>query len=111
MEINNNLNILLLMIGIIFSLGIFTFIMGVIVLVTRAMGKDMRSIATQTTRLAQKGITENIPGLVGNASALLNELQQLVKTATGIGLFLITLGAGMMAIAYWLFSKYFEIAL
>jgi hypothetical protein len=103
-------NIVLLMIAAIFGLGMFSFIMGIIVLVTKAMGKDVRNLATQTTKLAQKGIAEEITGLVGNASALMTALQQMVKTVTGIGLFLIILGITLMGTSYWLFFKYFEIS-
>jgi len=106
----NHWNVLFLMVATIFGLGVFTFVMGIIVLVTRAMGKDVRTLATQTTRLAQKGIAEEVSGLVGNASALMSTLQQMVKTATGIGLFLILLGITMMTTAYWLFFQYFEIS-
>jgi hypothetical protein len=106
----NQWNIILLMIATIFGLGMFSFIMGIIVLVTKAMGKDVRNLATQTAKLAQKGIAEEITGLVGNASALMTALQQMVKTVTGIGLFLILLGITLMAIAYWLFFRYFEIS-
>jgi hypothetical protein len=106
----NQWNIILLMIATIFGLGMFSFIMGIIVLVTKAMGKDVRNLATQTAKLAQKGIAEEVSGLVGNASALMTALQQMVKTVTGIGLFLILLGITLMAIAYWLFFRYFEIS-
>jgi hypothetical protein len=106
----NHWDVLFLMVVTIFGLGMFTFIMGIIVLVTRAMGKDVRSLAAQTTRLAQKGIAEDVTGLVGNASALMTALQQMVKTATGIGLFLILLGISLMATSYWLFFQYFEIS-
>ncbi|MGD8458155.1 MAG: hypothetical protein PVF83_17395 [Anaerolineales bacterium] len=106
----NQWNIILLMIATIFGLGIFSFVMGIIVLVTKAMGKDVQKLATQTAKLAQKGITDDITGLVGNASALMTALQEMVKTVTGIGLFLIVLGITLMAIAYWLFFKFFEIS-
>jgi hypothetical protein len=106
----NQWNIILLMIATIFGLGMFSFIMGIIVLVSKAMGKDVRNLATQTAKLAQKGIAEEVTGLVGNASALMTALQQMVKTVTGIGLFLVLLGVGLMGTSYWLFFKYFEIS-
>ena len=106
----NQWNIILLMVVTVFGLGIFSFIMGIIVLVTRAMGKDVRSLAAQTKLLAEKGIAEDVTGLVGNASALMTTLEQMVRTATGIGLFLILLGIGLMGTSYWLFFNYFEIS-
>jgi hypothetical protein len=40
--------------------------------------------------------------LVGSASALLTGVQQLVKTAAGVGIFLTTLGLALMAGGYWI---------
>jgi hypothetical protein len=105
METLSMQDILIIMAGSLFILGITTFSMGLFVMVARAMGRDIRTIANQTSRLAQKGITENITGLVGNISALLNATRQLVRTAAGIGIFLTFMGLFLIGIAYWLFLQ------
>lgn len=97
------IHILLIVDGTIFLLGIIVFIVGLIILTTKAMGREMQSLATATSKLAQKGIAEDIGGLVGNASALMNALQQMVKTATGIGVFLILLGTFFILSSVWIF--------
>jgi hypothetical protein len=74
--------------------------MGIFVLVARAMGRDMRTLSAQTQKLAQKGLAEEIPGLVGNASTLMQAMHDLVRTAAGIGIFLNFVGAGLMWAAY-----------
>jgi hypothetical protein len=38
---------------------------------------------------------------VGNASALLDGVSNLTKTAAGVGIFLTAIGLGMMAAGYW----------
>jgi hypothetical protein len=85
-----------------FLLGTGTFIAGIIVLLYRAAGRQVQTLAKQTTRIAQKGVTEDIAGLVGNASSLLDSLNQLMKTTTGIGVFLSILGLLMVVAAGWL---------
>jgi len=62
----------------------------------RAAGKDVHTLATQTTRLAQKGLAEQVAGLVGNASALLEAVNKLVRTTAGVGVFLTVLGLLLM---------------
>jgi len=52
--------------------------------------------------LAQKGIAEDVAGLVGNASSLLSATNELVRTSAGIGVFLAVLGVVLMAAATWL---------
>jgi hypothetical protein len=76
-------NLQLIMLIFMFILGSLTFIIGVAILVTGAWRRDLRSITSQTARLAQKGIAEEVSGLIGNAAALLDTLNGMVKTAQG----------------------------
>ncbi len=95
---------LIMLIGM-FVLGFITFIIGVTILVKRTWGREIRSVTAQTTRLAQKGLADEISGLVGNASSLLNTLNDMVRTATGVGIFLTISGALLMSITSWLVMK------
>jgi hypothetical protein len=88
-----------------FVLGLVTFISGVVILVSGSFSRDISAIASQTTRLAQKGMAEEIAGLVGNASSLLNALNGMVHTRAGIGVFLTLTGIVLMGISYWLILK------
>jgi len=81
----------------ILGLGLLTFILGVIIILVKVMGKATSTIAAETTKLAQKGITEDISGLVGNASTMLDSLKGFVQTAAGMGIFLVMIGILMMA--------------
>jgi len=95
-------DLLLIVIIVPFVLGMISTVTGIILLVTRAMGSDIRTLAVQTTRLAQKGLAEDVAGLVGNASALLDAVNQLVITSAGVGVFLTLFGLMLMTIAGWL---------
>jgi len=83
-------------------LGTVSLGAGIYILFRKVMGDELKIIATQTTRLAQKGIAEEITGLVGNASALLEALNALVKTTTGVGVFLTLIGFILLVVAYYL---------
>ena len=85
-----------------FLLGMLTFVTGVFILAMNTMRQDIREITGQTSRLAQKGLAEELSGLVGNASTLLAALNDMVRTAAGIGIFLSLLGLALMALAAWL---------
>ncbi len=89
MEIND-----LLLIVSLFLMGIGTvsFFSGLIVILSKIMGGSVAKIAAETKKIVQKGIAEEVAGLVGNASILLNSINDLVKTATGVGVFLIITG-------------------
>ncbi|MBA3075446.1 MAG: hypothetical protein FP831_17740 [Anaerolineae bacterium] len=82
--------------------GIVMLGIGVYTLIGKLMGKELRTIADQTAKLAQKGITEEISGLVGNARTLIEALNSMVKTTAGIGILLLMLGIILLAAAYGL---------
>ncbi|MBE9475113.1 MAG: hypothetical protein IMY85_09505 [Chloroflexi bacterium] len=95
---------LLMVIGL-FLLGAITLLIGILLLVTRSAGKEVRTLAAQTAQLAKKGIAEDVAGLVGNASNLLSATNDLVRTSAGIGVFLTILGFLLMTAATWLVLK------
>lgn len=87
---------------VLFALGIIVMIISIFILTRQAIGRNIQTIAAQTTKLAEKGITENIAGLVGNASALINALHDLSKSNTGIGVFMVLLGITLLTTAYFI---------
>ena len=98
----NNLNlpdILLAMTLSLFLIGSVTFVAGVLILLTRSMGRDVREITNHTRKLAQKGLAQDMSGLVGNASSLLTATTEMVRTTAGLGVLLLFLGSIQLAAA------------
>ena len=95
-------DLLLTISAVLFLLGIVTIGAGVVILVTKVMGGDIKLITDQASALTQKGITEDVTGLVGNASKLIDSLNDLVRTASGVGIFLVIIGFVLMMTAYYL---------
>lgn len=87
---------------VLFLLGVIVLAISIFILTRQAIGRDIQTIATQTTKLAEKGISENIAGLVGNASSLINALHDLSKSNAGIGVFLVFLAIAMLTTAYFI---------
>ena len=94
--------ILLYMAIALFAFGLITLCVGIFILVSRSMGKEVAAIASQTAKLAEKGLTEDVSGLVGNASGLMDALNSMVRTAAGIGVFLVFIGLILMGAAFYL---------
>ena len=95
-------DLLLTISACIFVIGIVSIGAGVLILVSRVMGDDLRLITSQTAQLVQKGISEEVTGLVGNASQLIDSLNNLVKTSSGVGFFLVLTGLLLIFTAYYL---------
>lgn len=85
-----------------FILGVLCIIAGIVVLVSRVIGNDITSLTREATGLGQKGIAEDIAGLVGNASALVESINQLIRTSSGVGVFLILMGFVLAVSSYLL---------
>lgn len=100
---------MLLMAITLFFLGLVGVIIGITILVTRTASQEVRTLATQTTRLAQKGLSDDIVGLVGNTSVLLDALNALVRTTAGIGVFITIVGLLMMVASGWLAYQLYSI--
>jgi hypothetical protein len=97
--------------AMLFLLGMVAFVVGLLILALRTAGSDVKTLATQTARLAQKGLAEDVAGLVGNASSLLDSLNQLVRTTRGVGIFLALLGMLLMGLACWFAVQIFQVPL
>lgn len=100
--LENNVQIVITIAGIIFLLGIICVVISIIILARQAMNKNIRTIAESTSKLAQKGLADGVSGLVGNASMLLSSLNDLTQSNTGIGIFFVFLGLVLLAVAYFL---------
>jgi hypothetical protein len=80
-----------------------------LVLALRASSSDVKTLAIQTSRIAQKGMMEEMSGLVGNASDLMDAMNQLVRTTRGIGIFLTLLGLALMGVAAWISVQVYRV--
>jgi hypothetical protein len=98
--------ILLVMDAALFALGFIMVLFGLAILAKKAFGAEVQNLAATTSKLAQKGLADDIAGLVGNASALMNALQEMVKTARGIGMFLILTGGIFIAASLLLLVEF-----
>ena len=88
--------ILLWMAVISFIAGVITLLGGILILLVRVSGRDVRSLSNQTAQMAQKSLAEDLAGVIGNASTLMDSMNQLIRTAAGIGVFLSCLGLTLM---------------
>ncbi len=84
-----------------FLMGSGCLVTGIIILVGRGYAKELRMLAAQSVRLGQKGIAQEVTGLVSSAADLIASINELVRTASGIGVFLVILGLVLIIAAYW----------
>ena len=95
----------ILIAGTVFVLGCLCILLGAFVLISRGYSREVKALAANTARLGQKGLSEEVSGLVNSASTLVAALNELVRSANGVGLFLMTLGLMMLGAAYWIITE------
>lgn len=101
-------NLVFFIIAMMFFLGAITFIGGILILIRRASSSELKELVVQTTHLAQKGITDDVAGLVGNATDLLDAMHQLVVTTRGVGIVLLLFGGALMTFSSWIAYQVFK---
>lgn len=90
---------------LILGAGMLCLLAGILVLVFRGFTKEMRVLAGTSTELSKRAISHDMTALVSSASEILSLINQMMKTAAGVGAFLILVGVAMMGVAYWLTSS------
>lgn len=89
----------------VFILGCMCILLGAFLLIARGTSSEIKALAAHTARLGQKGLAEEVSGLVNSASALVGALNDLVRTSNGTGVFLLTLGLMMIGSSYWILTQ------
>lgn len=85
-----------------FIVGLLTFLTGVGVLLSAIFRKDTQAIAIQTQKLVQKGLAEDVAGLVGNANMVLRTIADMTTTRGNMGVLLMIAGFVLLAAAFFL---------
>lgn len=92
----------LVMAGIVAILGVIAFIIGLITLAFKVSGGDFSEISTTSAKIMNKGLTDDVADLMGNASSLLQSITQMTKTRAGVGMFLIIVSFILFVVSYYL---------
>lgn len=85
-----------------FPIGLFAIVAGLLILIIGPYRKEAQILATQSARISQKGLTENITAVTQSATALIEAVNNLIRTSSGNAIVLILVGALCEGAAYWL---------
>lgn len=91
--------------GVVLFLGVVAFVVGLFTLAFKISTSEFSEISAHSAKLMNKGLTEDVSGLVGNASELLASITQMTKTKAGVGMFLIIISFVLFVVSYYLVSR------
>ncbi len=85
-----------------FPLGLVAIVTGLIMLVANPYRAEAKILAAQSARLGQKGLGDNLSIVVQSATALIDAVNNLMRTSSGNAIIIIVVGALFEVGAYWL---------
>jgi hypothetical protein len=92
----------LLMGLIFFPAGLLAMVTGLVMLVAHPYRDEAKILAAQSARLGQKGVGDNIAVAAQSATALIDAVNNLIRTSSGNALIIILVGAVLEVAAYLL---------
>lgn len=96
---------LLTLAGVALIMGVITFLIGIVILAFKVRSDEFNQISAHTAKLMDKGIVENVAGLVDNTSNLLAKINEMARTKAGVGMFLILITFILLGAAYFLITR------
>lgn len=85
-----------------FGVGLLACLSGLLLLILRPYHKEAEALAAHSARIGQKALTDNIAGIAQSATALIDAVNNLIRTSSGNAVVLIAVGAGFELAAYCL---------
>lgn len=92
-----------------FPLGMVAMLSGLIMLIAGPYRQEAKLLAAQSARLGslrlaaeQKGIADGLSDLTRSATALIDSVNNLIRTSSGNAIVVIVFGAVSEAASYWL---------
>lgn len=86
----------------IFPMGLFSIAAGLLILIAGPYRQEAKILAQQTARISQKGLTGDITLVTQSATALVDAVNNLIRTSSGNAVVLVIVGALCELAAYWL---------
>ena len=85
-----------------FPAGLFSILSGLLILIAGPYRQEAKILAQQSARISQKGLTDNISLVAQSATALVDAVNNLIRTSSGNAIVLIVVGSLLEAATYWL---------
>jgi hypothetical protein len=85
-----------------FPMGLFAIGAGLFILIAGPYRQEAKILAEQSARISQKGLTGDISLVTQSATALVDAVNNLIRTTSGNAIVLVVVGMLAEAAAYWL---------
>ena len=92
-----------LLMGLAFlPIGLFSILAGLFMLISSTFREEAKILAQQSAKISQKALTDGISMVTQSATALIDSVNNLIRTSSGNAILLVIIGALCELAAYWL---------
>jgi hypothetical protein len=89
-----------------FVIGVLSALSGLWIILAKEYHQTMKELSTQSIRINGRAITQDsVAPLIDSASGMVEAINQLIRTAAGVGAFLCVTGVGICVLAFWMIGK------
>lgn len=90
---------------VLFAVGITACAGGLWIILGREYQRTMRGIASHSNQLHARALTEvGVVPVIDASARLVGAVNQLVRTAMGVGAFLLLIGLALCLVGFWMLS-------
>ena len=83
-------------------IGLFSILAGLYMLISSTFREEAKILAQQSAKISQKALTDGISMVTQSATALIDSVNNLIRTSSGNAILLVIIGALCELAAYWL---------
>ena len=89
-----------------FVIGVLSSLSGLWIILAKEYHQTMKELSTQSIRINGRAITQDsVAPLIDSASRMVEAINQLIRTAAGVGAFLCVAGVVICVVSFWMIGR------
>jgi TRAP-type uncharacterized transport system fused permease subunit len=89
-----------------FVMGVLSSLSGLWIILAKEYHQAMKQLASQSVRISGRAVTQDtVAPLIDSASRMVEAINQLIRTAAGVGAFLTVVGVMICVVSFWMIGR------
>jgi predicted phage tail protein len=89
-----------------FVMGVLSSLSGLWIILAKEYHQAMKQLSSQSVRISGRAVTQDtVAPLIDSASRMVEAINQLIRTAAGVGAFLTVVGVMICVVSFWMMGR------
>jgi hypothetical protein len=89
-----------------FLIGVLSSLSGLWIILAKEYHETMKQLASQSVRISGRAVTQDaVAPLIDSVSGMVEAINQLIRTAAGVGAFLTVVGVSICVVSFWMIGR------